>query len=50
MFTCHWPNGDVSFVSARTREDAIVLLDEFDNADLAELRHIRDICFMDGLA
>jgi hypothetical protein len=37
-----WPNGDVSFVSARNREDAIIALDEWDNAELAELRQIRD--------
>ena len=30
MFMCRWMNGDVSFVSARTKEDAIVMLDECD--------------------
>jgi hypothetical protein len=39
---CRWPNGDVSFLSARNREDAIIALDELDNADLAELRQVRD--------
>ena len=39
---CRWPNGDLSFVSARNKEDAIVMLDEWDNADLAELRPIRN--------
>ena len=39
---CRWPNGDLSFVCARTKEDAIVMLDEWDNAELAELRQIRD--------
>jgi hypothetical protein len=38
---CRWPNGDVSFVSARNREDAIIALDEC-NAELAELRQFRD--------
>jgi hypothetical protein len=42
VFMCRWPNGDVSFVSARNREEAIIALDEFDNAELAELRQIRD--------
>lgn len=37
---CRWPNGDVSFVSARNKEDAIVALDEFDNAELAKLFQI----------
>ena len=35
-------NGDVSFVSARTKEDAIVMLDELDNAEGAEISQIRD--------
>jgi hypothetical protein len=39
---CRWPNGDLSFVSARNKEDAIVMLDEWDNADLAELMQIRN--------
>ena len=39
---CRWPNGDVSFVSARNKEDAVIMLDEWDNAELAELRQIRD--------
>lgn len=39
---CRWPNGDLSFVSARNREDAIIVLDEWDNAELAELTPIRD--------
>ena len=30
MFMCRWMNGDVSFVSARTKDDAIVILDEGD--------------------
>jgi hypothetical protein len=41
-FMCRWPNGDVSFVSARNKEDAVIMLDEWDNAELAELRQIRD--------
>ena len=39
---CRWPNGDVSFVSARTKADAVVMVDELDNAELAEVRQIRD--------
>ena len=42
MFMCRWPNGDLSFVSARTKQDAIVMLDEWDNAELAELRRVPD--------
>lgn len=39
---CRWPNGDLSFVSAPNMEDAIVMLDEWDNAELAELRRAQD--------
>jgi hypothetical protein len=42
MFMCRWPNGDLSFVSAPAKEDAIIMLDEWDNAELAELSRIRD--------
>ena len=42
MFMCRWMNGDVSFVSARTKEEAIVMLDEWDNAEAAEISQIRD--------
>ena len=42
MFMCRWMNGDVSFVSARTKDDAIVMLDEWDNAEGAEISQIRD--------
>jgi len=34
---CRWPNGDVSFVFARNKEEATIALDEFDNAELATL-------------
>ena len=42
IFMCRWPNGDLSFVSSRSREDAIVLLDEWGNAEEAELRRVQD--------
>jgi hypothetical protein len=40
VFMCRWPNGDVSFVSAPNKEDAIIALDEFDNAEIATLLKI----------
>ena len=42
IFMCRWPNGDLSFVASRSREDAIVLLDEWGNAEEAELRRVQD--------
>lgn len=42
MFMCRWPNGDLSFVDARSKEDAIIALDEWDNAELAEIRRVSE--------
>lgn len=39
---CRWRNGDVSSLSTRSKEQAIIMLDQWDNAELAELRQIRD--------
>ncbi len=38
VFLCRWPNGDISIVSARNKDDAIVKLDEIGNADHADLK------------
>ncbi len=37
LFICRWQNGDFSAVSAVSREEAMELLDEVGNADVAEL-------------
>src|SRR6266567_978444 len=37
LFICRWQNGDFSAVSAASREEAMELLDEVGNADVAEL-------------
>jgi len=42
IFLCRWQNGDVSIVSARNKDDAIVALDEFDNADHAEISELKE--------
>ncbi len=42
MYMCRWPNGDCSFVSAPNQEDAIVMLDEWGDAELADLTSIDD--------
>ena len=36
-YLCRWSNGDVTLLNARNRDDAVILLDEFDDAELAEL-------------
>ena len=43
MFMCTWMNGDLSFVSARTKEDAIIMLDVRDDAEGAEMSQIQDL-------
>jgi hypothetical protein len=37
MFICRWQNGDFSAVSAASRDEAMELLDEVGNADVADL-------------
>lgn len=42
MYMCRWPNGDLSFVSAPNKEEAIIMLDEWDNAEMAEISRVND--------
>ncbi len=44
-YLCRWPNGDFSLVNAKTRGDAIEMLDEFGNAEQAILSRITDCMF-----
>src|SRR5438270_8182032 len=46
VYLCRWPNGEFSIVSARTKADAIVELDEIGNADCAQIWKI-DTCLID---
>ena len=45
MYVCRWPNGDFSIVSAATKEDAVILLDEWGNAEQASLKRMPDCMF-----
>jgi hypothetical protein len=45
MYLCRWPNGDFSVVSARTKSDAIVMLDEWGNAEQATITRMPDCMF-----
>jgi hypothetical protein len=45
IYLCRWPNGEFSIVNARTKDDAIVLLDEWGNAELATLTRLTDCMF-----
>ncbi len=42
VFMCRWPNGDFSFVSARSKSEAIETLDEIANAEGCPLSVVRD--------
>lgn len=42
LFICRWQNGDFSVVSAASRDDAMELLDEVGNADVAELFTVKN--------
>jgi hypothetical protein len=42
LFICRWQNGDFSAVSAGSREEAIILLDEVGNAEECELFTVKD--------
>jgi hypothetical protein len=45
VFLCRWPNGEFSIVSAATKSDAIELLDEWGNAEAADITRIPDCMF-----
>ena len=42
LFTCRWQNGDFSAVSAASRDEAMELLDEVGNADVAALYTVKN--------
>jgi len=42
LFICRWQNGDFSAVSAASRDEAIELLDEIANADVADLFTVKN--------
>ena len=42
VYVCRWPNGDCSFVSATSRDEAIVKLDEIGNAEPSEVFRVPD--------
>src|ERR1700732_1704355 len=45
IYLCRWPNGEFSVVSAKTKSDAIELLDEWGNAEQASLFRMPDCMF-----
>jgi hypothetical protein len=45
IYLCRWPNGDFSIVNAKTKDEAIELLDEWGNAEQAFLTRMTDCMF-----
>ena len=45
VYLCRWPNGEFSIVSATNRADAIELLDEWGNAEQAQLSRMESCMF-----
>lgn len=41
LFLCRWPNGDCSVVLARTKDDAIIELDQVGNAEDCPMTQVR---------
>jgi hypothetical protein len=48
-FMCRWENGDVSFVTASTKLDAVDILDEVAGAGLDDLVQVKDFSVHFGL-
>jgi len=42
LYLCRWPNSDVSVVQARNKTEAIIRLDEFENAEGAQIIRLSD--------
>ena len=42
LFLCRWPNGDFSAVLASSEQDALIKLDEVDNAEGCPLVRVDD--------
>ena len=45
IYLCRWPNGEFSIVNAKTKGDAIEMLDEWGNAEQAFLSRMADCMF-----
>src|SRR5260370_37665303 len=45
IYLCRWPNGEFSIVNAKTKGDAIEMLDEWGNAEQALLSRMTDCMF-----
>ena len=45
IYLCRWPNGDFSIVNARSKDNAIEMLDEWGNAEQAFLSRLTECMF-----
>jgi hypothetical protein len=46
IYLCRWPNGDFSIVNAKSKDNAIEMLDEWGNAEQAFISRMAD-CMLD---
>ena len=37
VFCCRWPHGDISFVAARNKREAVIALDELGDAETSDI-------------
>ena len=45
IYLCRWPNGDFSIVNAKTKNEAVEMLDEWGNAERAIVSRMTDCMF-----
>ena len=48
VFVCRWRNGDLSIVVAQNKEEATIRLDEFGNADHADIFRVKEFSLTSG--
>ena len=41
IYACRWENGDLSFVAARSKEEAVLIIDEVCSVDVEHIREIK---------
>ena|SRR5687768_6207108 len=49
VFCCRWPKGDISFVAARNKKEAVIALDEIGSAETSDVFTVDDFMLHLGL-
>jgi len=42
VYCCRWPDGDISFVAARNKKEAVIALDEYGDAETSDIFTVDD--------